>query len=475
MRVRLLGQSVPASIVVRAAIEIVLLFLVFYGAAVLRWRVGLGSIERLEGPLWPRALLFSVVMFASQLALGLHSARQRAPTEGILVRIVAAVGVGVAISGACFYLLPDMWIGRGVVALAGVGAGITALILHIACARLIDERVFKGRVLVYGAGRAAEAILGLRRRADRRGFAVVGFVRPRGDGLDLAPAPVPPVFASQPVFDSNGRLLELCERFDVDEIVVAIDDRRRGFPIRELLECRLAGFDVTELLTFLERESGRVRIDVLNPSWIIFGEGFRRGSLRQLTARVLDLLGGTVLLVASLPAVIATVIAIKLEDGLRAPVLYRQERVGFGGRVFRLMKFRSMRVDAEAPGEARWAQRNDPRVTRVGAVIRRLRIDELPQAFNVLRGDMSLVGPRPERPEFVAELAEKIPYYVERHSVKPGITGWAQLCYPYGSSEQDAIEKLQYDLYYLKNNSLLLDLVILVQTAEVALFGKGAR
>lgn len=475
MRIRLLGQSVPASIVVRAAIEIVLLFLVLYGAAMLRLRLDLAAIERLEGALWPRALLFSAVMFACQLALGLHSARQRARSEGIFVRIVAAVAAGVVISGVCLYLLPDLWIGRGVVALAGAGAAGIAMILHLAFARIIDERVFKGRVLVYGAGRAAEAILGLRRRADRRGFTVVGFVRPPGDAFDLTAAPAPPAFASQPVFDSNGGLLELCTRFDVDEVVVAVDDRRRSFPIRELLECRLAGVDVTELLTFLERESGRVRIDVLNPSWIIFGEGFRRGSLRQLSTRALDLFGGLMLVLVSLPAVIATVIAIKLEDGVRAPVLYRQERVGFGGRVFRLMKFRSMRVDAEASGAARWAQRNDPRVTRVGAVIRRLRVDELPQILNVLRGHMSLVGPRPERPEFVAELAEKIPYYLERHSVKPGITGWAQLCYPYGSSEQDALEKLQYDLYYIKNNSLLLDLVILVQTAEVALFGKGAR
>jgi sugar transferase (PEP-CTERM system associated) len=475
MRIRLLGQSIPASIVVRAAVETVLLFLCVYAAALLRWRHGLGWIERFEGPLWPRALLFSVVMFSCQLALGLHSARQRARSEGILVRIAAAVGVGVAVSGVCLYLLPDVWIGRGVLALAGLGAGIVALILHIALGRFIDERVFKGRVLVYGAGRAAEAILGLRRRADRRGFKVAGFVRPPAEAVEAPVAAQPPAFASEPVFDGGERLIELCERLDVDEIVVAIDDRRRGFPIRELLECRLAGVDVTELLTFLERESGRVRIDVLNPSWIIFGEGFRRGGLRQLTSRVLDLIAGTLLLVISLPAMIATAVAIKLEDGWRSPVLYRQSRVGYAGRAFRLMKFRSMRTDAEAPGEARWAQRNDPRITRVGAVIRRLRIDELPQLLNVLRGDMSLVGPRPERPEFVAALAEKIPYYVERHCVKPGITGWAQLCYPYGSSEQDALEKLQYDLYYIKNNSLLLDLVILVQTAEVALFGKGAR
>ncbi len=253
-----------------------------------------------------------------------------------------------------------------------------------------------------------------------------------------------------------------------------MDDRRRGFPIPELLECRLAGVDVTELLTFLERETGRVRIDVLNPSWMIFGQGFRRGPLRLFTLRTLDLCASLAVLLISAPVMILTVLAIKMEDGWRAPAFYSQERVGLGGRIFRVLKFRSMRQDAELNG-AQWAQRRDPRVTRVGAVIRKLRVDELPQIFNVLRGHMSFVGPRPERPEFVAELAERIPYYIQRHCVKPGITGWAQLCYPYGSSERDALEKLQYDLYYIKNNNLLFDLAILVQTAEVVLLGKGAR
>ena len=474
MRIRLLGQNIPASIAVISVIEIVLLALVLYGAAIVRFQQSVSSIERFEGSLLPRALLFGGIVFACQLALGLHSARQRARSAGIFVRIVAAVSMGVLITGVCFFLIPDLWIGRGVVALAGLGAGLIALLLHVVFGHYIDEQVFKIRVLIYGVGRAAGTISGLRRRADRRAFNVVGYVRPAGEQLETSLAEHS-IRASEPVFDESEGLSEICRRFDVNEIVVALDDRRRAFPIRELLECRLAGVDVTELLTFLERESGRVRIDMLNPSWIIFGQGFRRGSLRQISARMLDFIAGSLLIVLSLPAIVATVIAIKAEEGLAAPVLYRQERVGLGGRVFRLMKFRSMRVDAEAPGEARWAQHNDPRVTRVGAVIRKLRIDELPQVFNVLRGDMSLVGPRPERPEFVAGLAERIPYYVERHCLKPGITGWAQLCYPYGSSEQDALEKLQYDLYYIKNNSLLLDLVILVQTAEVALFGKGAR
>jgi len=277
------------------------------------------------------------------------------------------------------------------------------------------------------------------------------------------------------LLEAAESMLSVCARLDVDEVVVAMDDRRRAFPILGLLECRLAGIDVTELLTFLERETGRVRIDVLNPSWMIFGEGFRRGPIRLFTGRMLDLLASLVIVTVSLPAMLVTACAIKLEDGWRAPVLYRQSRVGFGGNSFDVLKFRSMRTDAEVAGGAQWAQKSDPRVTRVGAIIRKLRIDELPQILNVLRGHMSFVGPRPERPQFVAQLAEKIPYYVQRHCVKPGITGWAQLCYPYGSSEQDALEKLQYDLYYIKNNSLLFDLAIIVQTAEVVILGKGAR
>jgi sugar transferase (PEP-CTERM system associated) len=256
-------------------------------------------------------------------------------------------------------------------------------------------------------------------------------------------------------------------------VVVAMDDRRRGFPIAELLQCRLAGVDVTEQLSFLERETGRVRIDILNPAWMIFGEGFRRDPIRRLTGRLLDLGAGLVVLTLASPFMIATAFAIKFEEGWGAPVFYRQRRVGVLGQPFELMKFRSMRIDAEKNGQAQWAAKNDPRVTRVGAFIRKVRIDELPQLLNVLRGQMSLVGPRPERPEFVADLAERIPYYHERHSVKPGITGWAQLCYPYGSSEEDALQKLQYDLYYVKNNTLLFDLAILLQTAEVVFLGKG--
>jgi sugar transferase (PEP-CTERM system associated) len=244
--------------------------------------------------------------------------------------------------------------------------------------------------------------------------------------------------------------------------------------MHELLECRLAGIDILELPSFLERETGKVRLDVLNPSWIIFGDGFSASPVTRVFERGFDLVASFGLLVVALPVMLIAALGIKLEEGLAAPVFYRQRRVGRHGEIFEVLKFRSMRVDAEIAG-AQYATKNDPRVTRLGGIMRKTRVDELPQLLNVLRGDMSFVGPRPERPEFVSELEERIPYYRERHAVKPGITGWAQLCYPYGSSERDTVEKLQYDLYYIKNRSLLFDLAILMQTVEVVLWGKGAR
>jgi sugar transferase (PEP-CTERM system associated) len=468
MRVRLLGQYIPTSLAVLALIEALLCFLAVYAAVCIRFGVGVSSLPMLAeefGPLWPRGLAFSAIVVTSLLAFGLYNSRQRTQLSGLLARLLLALLVSSCVFAALFYIYPSRHLFRGVAALAVLLAVCGVLTSRLIFARVADEDIFKRRVLVYGAGYAAAAITRLRRSADRHGFALLGFVQPPEEE---------PVVPSERVLDSAGDLCALCERLAITEVVVAMDDRRRGFPIPELLECRLVGVEVTELLTFLERETGRVHIDVLNPSWMIFGEGFKRDPLRLFSSRVLDLFTSLAVLVVALPAMALTFLAIKIEDGWQSPALYRQARVGLGGKVFKLVKFRSMRQDAELNG-AQWAQQADPRVTGVGAIIRKLRIDELPQVFNVLHGDMSFVGPRPERPEFVAQLADKIPYYVQRHCVKPGITGWAQLCYPYGSSEGDALEKLQYDLYYIKNNSLLFDLAILIQTAEVVLFGKGAR
>lgn len=466
MRVRLLGLDWKCAVPSPMVLEAVIFAAAIYLGAMIRYWDTLPVIEQDEGALWPRALVFTVAMTGAILALGLHNPTQRARASGILLRLAAAVALATAITSAVFYALPWLALDRGVLAIATVLAALAAAATRLWWSLASEDAAFKKRVLVYGCGRRAAAIAALRRRSDQRGFLVLGYLR--------APGEVPAV-PSERLRDVPADLLGLCRELHVDEIVVAMDDRRHEFPVRDLLACRMEGIHVTQLLTFLEREAGKVRIDVLDPSWIIFGDGFRNGALRSAAARLLDVVVSLFILAFTWPLMLGAAIAIKLEEGWRAPVFYRQRRVGARGRVFELLKFRSMRTDAEAGGGPRWAQKNDPRVTRVGAWLRRTRIDELPQLLNVLKGEMSVVGPRPERPEFVAQLAERIPFYTERLRVKPGITGWAQVCYPYGASEKDALEKLQYDLFYIKNKSLFFDLVIVLETLEVILWGKGAR
>ena len=244
-------------------------------------------------------------------------------------------------------------------------------------------------------------------------------------------------------------------------------------PLRELLDCKLAGVNVLDLASYFERTLGQIRLDSLKVGWLIFSEGFRQGWLRSFVKRAFDIVAASIQLVVALPVMLVTALAIVVEDGF--PIIYRQERVGLNGRLFKVIKFRSMRRDAEKDGKARWATAHDDRTTRVGRVIRKVRVDELPQIFNVLMGDMSLVGPRPERPYFVDQLTRDIPFYAVRHSVKPGVTGWAQVSYHYGASVDDSIQKLQYDLYYVKNHTLFLDIVILFETVGVVLTCRGAH
>jgi sugar transferase (PEP-CTERM system associated) len=331
----------------------------------------------------------------------------------------------------------------------------------------MDPRALKRRVIVLGAGEKADFLAqNARRSSDRRGYWTVGYV------------PLPrerTVVAEKYLLAAPRGLRELCREHGVTEIVVAPDDRRGTLPMTELLECRLSGIRVVDALTFFEEEGGSIKVNLLEPSWLIYGDGFSDSNLRRATKRAFDVVIASVMLVATAPLLALTALAIWLESGGRGPILYRQERVGDHGRTFQVLKLRSMRTDAERDGVARWATSNDDRVTRVGRIIRKLRIDELPQLVNVLRGEMSFVGPRPERPQFVEQLSQELSYYPLRHSVKPGLTGWAQVRYPYGASVKDAEEKLKFDLYYVKNHSLMFDLVILLQTVEVVMFGRGAR
>jgi sugar transferase (PEP-CTERM system associated) len=331
---------------------------------------------------------------------------------------------------------------------------------------LLEQRNINRRVLVLGAGRRAATLYQLRRRSDLLGFNLAGYVPSPAD--EVAVPAENQLRPAQP-------LPEFVRAEKIDLIIVAVDDRRGALPMAELLDCRTQGVEVVDLVSFLEQETGRIKLDVMHPGWLAFSRGFRHGLMRGIVKRAFDVMVSLLILVATLPITLLTALAIWIEAGGSGPIFYRQMRVGAGGKVFPVFKFRSMRPDAEKDGKARWAQPGDARVTVVGRFIRKYRIDELPQLLNILRGDMSFVGPRPERPEFVATLTQSLPYYRERHRVKPGLTGWAQICYPYGASEQDAFEKLQFDLYYVKNHSLLLDLTVLLQTAEVVLWGKGAR
>lgn len=466
MAIRIFQHYWHLHLALLAVIEGVIFFLAPYAAAELRFSSQPLAHEML-GPMLPRGLVFAGVLFISMAAMGLYNSRQRSRLAGLIARVAASVFGGALCIAILFYMFPALHIGRGALLISVVIAFGGSVIARVVFDTLVDEDVFKRRVLVFGSGRRAASIARLRRRSDRRGFTVVGYVAAEGDEASEVPG--------GEIFPTDSELLPLCEKHRVDEIVVAMDDRRRRFPMDQLLECRLEGVEILELMSFLERETGKVRLDILNPSWMIFSEGFRQGRIHDTLERVFDIVASLLLLTIAAPLMVLTALAIKILEGPRASIFYGQVRVGQYGRPFRLLKFRSMREDAEKDGKAQWAQKNDTRVTSIGAFTRLTRIDELPQILNVLRGEMSFVGPRPERPEFVEQLNERIPYYRERHTIKPGITGWAQLCYPYGSSEQDATEKLQYDLFYVKNHSLLFYLAILVQTVEVIVWRKGAR
>lgn len=414
-----------------------------------------------------RASCFAVVIFLGMGALGLYQAHMRETWFGVISRQAVAFGLGSIALLVLYYVIPEARLGRGVFGLALIIAFVAVALFRTGFLRIVDVDALKRRVLVLGAGtRAATIFEKMRRRADRRGFSIVGYVANEGE-----PVRVPQELIVVPI----GSLVDYAEAQKIDEIVVGPDERRGGLPMEQLLDCRQAGIGVTELVTFFERESGKVKLGLAEPSWLVFSQGFDMTPLRRLTKRTFDVVAASLVLLMTWFMMLLVALAIVIESGWGQPILYRQERVGERGKVFKLIKFRSMRTDAERDGVARWASKSDDRVTRVGRFIRRARLDELPQLWNVLRGDMSVIGPRPERPQFVAELAESIRYYNLRHCVRPGLAGWAQLRYPYGASKEDASEKLKFDLFYVKNHNLLFDTLILLQTVEVVLFGRGVR
>ena len=457
--IRFFRHYIPANVVALLAAEVLILLGAFYlGVLVLGTAptAGLGS----------QATVFTLIMLALMTAFRLYDWQWMEGLQGMLLRMVMSFLLGFLLTSQFFYLFPALFLGTDAFLLSCAVALIGVTLTRLLFVKWSGLDVLKRRVLVLGTGsRAARVEEALRGGSGGGRLNIIGY---------LAYGSAPHYVEHDRILADSGSLVHLAEKHHIDEIVVAVRDRRGGaLPIHELLECRLRGIGVLELSSFFERENGCLQLDSLNVSWMIFSEGFHQGLVRDSVKRAFDLVASLVLLAVSAPVMALTAVIIRLES--RGPILYRQERVGQGGRGFTIYKFRSMRVDAERDGRPAWATQNDSRVTRVGRVIRQLRIDELPQIFNVFIGDMSFVGPRPERPFFVDTLTKQIPYFATRHSVKPGITGWAQVRYPYGASVEDALQKLQYDLYYVKNHSLFLDLMILFQTAQVVLWGKGAR
>lgn len=448
-------------------VEFSLLTASVYAAVELRFWNHAGVPAEFGRELYWRAPLVALLLIVSMASLGLYQIHLRAGWLGRLSRLAVAFVLGGIALTVLFYAAPMTYLGRGVLAIALLLGYLVVAIWGLLSQSFVDADLFKRRVIMLGAGeRAAEFVNRMRRKTDQRGFKLLGCV----------PVGADPVSVAEPLLlHPDGDLCAWLARLGVEEIVVGPDDRRGTLPVDALLECKKGGTAVTELAEFVEREAGKIKMDPTNPSWLVFSDGFNISPMRRVTKRTFDL--GIALLVSLVtwPLMLLTVLAIWLESGRGSPVLYRQERVGENGKVFRLIKFRSMCVDAECDGVARWASKNDDRVTRVGRFIRKARLDELPQLWNVLRGDMSFVGPRPERPQFVDEFNTRIGYYALRHSVKPGLTGWAQLRYSYGSSFEDAEEKLKFDLFYVKNQNFVFDLAILVQTVEVVFFGRGAR
>ena len=447
-------------------LETLILFSSIYSAAFLRiYPNQIGSFNSFD-TLLVNASIIGVITPIAMLSTGLYQGNTREGIAGILIRISVSFVAAIIITAIIAYLVPDIILGRGIIALAFIQSFFIIGTLRVIFLEIIDSNKFKKRILVYGAGETASHIDNkLRRKSDRRGFDIVGYV-PVEHQIQAVPE-------SQHI-TTHLSLLEYVREMEIDEIVIAISDTSKNIPVNALVNCKLNGIDTINILSFFEREAGQIRVDIIDPAWLVTSDGFHQSQHQDAVKRVFDILASFIILIIASPFLLLTIVAIWIEDGITAPIFYSQVRVGKQGKTFKVYKFRSMRTDAEKEG-AVWASKTDSRITKVGSFIRKTRLDEFPQIANVLNGSMSFVGPRPERPEFIEDLATQIPYYHERHLVKPGVTGWAQLLYPYGASVNDSYQKQLFDMYYVKNHNLFLDVLILLQTVEVVLFGKGAR
>lgn len=460
--VRLFKHYVPHAVLLLGLLDAVLLLT----ANNLAWTLRAAQIGIDPGQLadrLPALSIISLVTLLAMVAVGVFGPDSLRSMRFAAARLLVAVSLSILGLAFIDFVLPGSTYWRSTL-LYGMGLSILALLLNrVVVAGLLPPDAFRRRILVLGAGKRANRLKELSARPES-GFGVVGFVS-MGATEPLVAAAVP----RASIDDLSGYVASV----GASEVVLALEERRNALPLKDLLRIKTLGVHVNDFSSFMERETGRVDLDTLNPSWLIFSDGFSSGrAISGTIKRLFDIAASLLLMLISLPVIALFAMIVKLDSP--GPAFFRQKRVGLYGQPFELIKLRSMRTDAEKDG-AKWAEKSDPRITRVGSIIRKLRIDELPQVWTVLKGDMSFVGPRPEVPQFVDDLEEKLPYYAERHMVKPGITGWAQINYPYGASIEDARHKLEYDLYYAKNYTPFLDLLILLQTLRVVLWPEGAR
>ncbi len=460
--IRLFKHYIPHAVLLLGLLDLCLLVL----ASEIAWQWRTHQIGMDAGPFVERApALFGIatVIWLAMIAVGVYGPNALRSLRFAGARLLVAISLGIIALAVIDFLVPSEWFWRSTL-LYTMGLAILVLVAdRLLLNSFLGSSAFRRRVMVLGAGDRAQRLRELGERPET-GFAIVAYVAMSDDNRVVEEA-IP-----RSAIHDLGRFVE---NLGVSEVVLALQERRNALPLKDLLRIKTKGVHVNDFSSFIERETGRVDLETINPSWLIFSDGFSSSRmLSSASKRVFDITASLVLLVLTLPLIAIFAMLVKLDS--KGPAFFRQTRVGLYGEPFTLVKLRSMRIDAEKDG-AKWAEENDPRITRLGRFIRKVRIDELPQTWSVLKGEMSFVGPRPEVPSFVESLEEEIPFYSERHMVKPGITGWAQINYPYGASVEDSRCKLEYDLYYAKNYTPFLDFVILLQTLRVILWPEGAR
>ena len=460
--IRLFKHYIPHAVILLGLLDFALLVL----AGELAWQVRASQIGMELGPFGERLASLvgsAMVVWLAMISVGVYGPNALRSLRYAAARLLVAISLSVLALAMVEFVMSNITFWRStlfymMVLTIGFMVGDRLLLNSF-----LGSSAFRRRVMVLGAGDRAQRVRELSDRPES-GFAVVAYLA-MNEGERVVEEAIP-----REAIHDLGRFVE---NLGVSEVVLALQERRNALPLKDLLRIKTKGVHVNDFSSFMERETGRVDLDTVNPSWLIFSDGFSSSRMLSSAAkRVFDIAASSILLVFTLPVIALFALLVKIDS--KGPAFFRQKRVGLYGETFNLIKLRSMRVDAEANG-AKWAEENDPRITRIGRFIRKVRIDELPQTWSVLKGQMSFVGPRPEVPQFVGELEEHLPFYAERHMVKPGITGWAQINYPYGASVEDSLKKLEYDLYYAKNYTPFLDLVILLQTVRVILWPEGAR